>query len=93
MIINDDSRVINKLETTITDDANVVIYDCHMIIVPATGIKSHNLYLNVDHFSTPVLIRHLWQLETIVFLHWCLICTIVGDDEIRLKRFPPVGPL
>ncbi len=25
-------------------------------------------------FSTPVLIRHLWQLKTIVFLHWCLIC-------------------
>ncbi len=21
-------------------------------------------------FSTPVLIRHLWQLKTIVFLHW-----------------------
>ncbi len=23
-------------------------------------------------FSTPVLIRHLWQLKTVVFLHWCL---------------------
>ncbi len=23
--------------------------------------------------STPVLIRHLWQLKTFVFLHWCLI--------------------
>jgi len=27
-------------------------------------------------FSTPVLIRHLWQLKTVVFLHWCLICTV-----------------
>ncbi len=27
-------------------------------------------------FSTPVLIRHLWQLKTIVFLHWCVIHTI-----------------
>ncbi len=26
--------------------------------------------------STPVLIRHLWQLKTVVFLHWCLICTV-----------------
>ncbi len=24
-------------------------------------------------FSTSVLIRHLWQLKTIVFLQWCLI--------------------
>jgi len=27
-------------------------------------------------FSTPVLIRHLWQLKTAVFLHRCLICTV-----------------
>ncbi len=29
------------------------------------------------NFSTPVLIRHLWQLKTVVFLHWCLICTVL----------------
>jgi hypothetical protein len=23
-----------------------------------------------------VLIRHLWQLKIVVFLHWCLICAI-----------------
>jgi hypothetical protein len=28
-------------------------------------------------FSTPVLIRHLWQLKTVVFLHWCLICAVL----------------
>ncbi len=27
-------------------------------------------------FSTPVLIRHLWQLRTAVLLHRCLICTV-----------------
>ncbi len=27
-------------------------------------------------FSTPVLIRNLWQLKTVVFLHWCLICAV-----------------
>jgi hypothetical protein len=37
MIINDDSRVVNKLEASLTDDARVVIYDCHMFIVQATG--------------------------------------------------------
>ncbi len=28
-------------------------------------------------FSMPELIRHLWQLKTVVFLHWCIICTLV----------------
>jgi hypothetical protein len=28
-------------------------------------------------FSTPVLIRHLWQLMTVVFMHWCLICAVL----------------
>ncbi len=28
-------------------------------------------------FSTPVLIRHLWQLKTVVFLHQCLICAVL----------------
>jgi hypothetical protein len=36
-IINDDSRVVTKLASTLTDDARVVIYDCHMFIVQATG--------------------------------------------------------
>ncbi len=27
-------------------------------------------------FSAPVLIRHLWQLDTVVFLHWYLICAV-----------------
>ncbi len=37
MSINDDSRVINKLEASLTDDASVIIYDRHMFIVQATG--------------------------------------------------------
>ncbi len=28
-------------------------------------------------FSIPVLNIHLWQLKTVVFLHWCLICAIL----------------
>jgi hypothetical protein len=35
-IVKDDSRVINKLETSLIDDAVVIIYDCHMFIVQAT---------------------------------------------------------
>jgi hypothetical protein len=41
MIVNDDSRVVNKLEASITDDDRVIIYDRHMFIVQATGV--HNL--------------------------------------------------
>ncbi len=37
-IINDDSRIINKLEASLTDYARVVIYDYHMFIVQATGV-------------------------------------------------------
>ncbi len=40
MIINDDSAVVNKLETSLTDAARVIIYDRHMFIVQATGVFS-----------------------------------------------------
>ncbi len=36
-IINDNSRVINKLEASFTDNMRVIIYDRHMFIVQATG--------------------------------------------------------
>ena len=41
-----------------------------------SGGQSSHLFLNVVHFLTPVLIRHLWQFKTVVFLHWCLIRAI-----------------
>ncbi len=37
MIINDNSRAVNKLEASLTDSARVIIYDCQMFIVQATG--------------------------------------------------------
>ncbi len=46
MIANDDSRVINKLETPITDDASVIIYNHHMFIVPATDLPREASLLN-----------------------------------------------
>ncbi len=39
MIVNDDSRVVNMLETSLTDVARDVIYNCHMFIVQATGVN------------------------------------------------------
>jgi hypothetical protein len=37
-IVNDNSRVVTKLETSLTDNATVVIYDCHMFIAQATDL-------------------------------------------------------
>ncbi len=34
-------------------------------------------------FSTPVLIRHLWQLKTVIFLHWCLMHAVLFVGEIH----------
>ena len=46
------------------------------IYLETSGGQSYHPYLNVAHFLTPVLIRHLWQLKTVVFLHWCGICAV-----------------
>ncbi len=43
-IINDYSRVVTKLENSLTDDARVVIYDHHTFIVHATGLKSLKVF-------------------------------------------------
>ncbi len=37
-IVNDDSRVVNKLEASLTDDARGIIYDRHMFIVQAAVV-------------------------------------------------------
>jgi hypothetical protein len=41
-IVIDDSRVINKLEASFTDDARVIIYDCHVFMVQATVSIFHS---------------------------------------------------
>jgi hypothetical protein len=37
-IINDNSSVVNKLETSLTDDTRVINYNHHMFIVQATRL-------------------------------------------------------
>jgi hypothetical protein len=51
-----------------------------------SGGQSSNLYLNVVHFPTPVLIRQLWQLKTVIFLHWCLMRAV----PLRLQSVTPL---
>jgi hypothetical protein len=40
-----------------------------------SGGQSSNLHLNL----TSVLIRHLWQLKTVVFVHWFVIHAVLLD--------------
>ncbi len=35
-------------------------------------------------FSMPVLIKHLRQLKTVVFLHWSLICVVLMFVKLKL---------
>jgi hypothetical protein len=55
MIVNDDSRVINKLEASLTDDARVFIYDCHMFIVQAID----DVIIQAKYFWLEFQVPHL----------------------------------
>jgi hypothetical protein len=37
-IVNDDARIVNKLDASLTDDTRVIIYDRQMFIIQATGL-------------------------------------------------------
>ncbi len=37
MIVNDDSSIVNLHETSLIDNARVVIYNCHVFTVQATS--------------------------------------------------------
>jgi hypothetical protein len=50
-----------------------------------SGGQNNNLYLNAVHFLTPVLIRHLWQLKTVVSLHGCF-------DSVHVLIFVDARP-
>jgi hypothetical protein len=54
MIVNDDSRVITKLETSLTDDTRVVIYDHHMYIIQATDHRIKGNNFGQRHLLSPV---------------------------------------
>jgi hypothetical protein len=61
-IVNDDSRVGNELETSLTDDARVIIHNCHMFIVQATGWlgwdKADFLPMNNEEYEKKKFLHH-----------------------------------
>jgi hypothetical protein len=48
----------------VNNHLNINIYS----YLETSGGQSSNIFLNVVHFLTPVLVIHLWQLKTVVFL-------------------------
>ncbi len=73
----DDSYSYTMKQRTLRNVYNCLNTNIYSYLETSGG-KSYNLYLKCcSFFSTPVLIRHLWQLKTVVFLHWCLIHAIL----------------
>ncbi len=53
-IVNDNSRVVTKLKTSLTDDTRVVIYDRHMFIVQATAGTKEKM-ADIKFYNPPPL--------------------------------------
>ena len=47
-----------------------------------SGGQSSNQYLNVVHSFNTGVIRHLWQLKTVVLLHWSLIRAVPFNKQL-----------
>jgi hypothetical protein len=82
-IVNYASSVVSEQSFQLIDDARVIIYDHHVFIVQAAGGQSSNFFM-LFMFSTLELIRHLWQLKTVVFMHWCLICALLLNPSCKV---------
>jgi hypothetical protein len=67
------TAVLPMGQRTLRNVNNYLNTNIYSYLETSVGQSSY-LYKKVVHFLTPVLIRHLRQLKTIVFLHWCLIC-------------------
>ncbi len=73
-------------------NVNNCLYTNVYFYLETSGGINYNTYLNVVHFSTPELIRHLWQLKTIFFLHQYVICSVplvllINHGLIKLQTF------
>jgi hypothetical protein len=53
-IVHDDTRVVNKLEASLTDNARVIIYDRHMFIEQATGVVLTALHVLYNPQMGPI---------------------------------------
>ncbi len=47
------TSIINKLETSVNDNARVFIYDCHMFIAQATGVGGSSIFSSSHDTAHP----------------------------------------
>ncbi len=81
MIINDGSRVINKLEASLTDDARVIIYDHHMLIEQATDDNfKMNIWWSSDFIRWPLNNQEVIKTFNISDIAICEQMTETGWD-------------
>jgi hypothetical protein len=62
MIVNENSRVVNKLEALLIDDARVIIYDRHMFIVQPTDV--YTFHRRMLAFTSPIEMTQLQSCST-----------------------------
>ncbi len=72
-IVNDDARIITKLDASLTDDARVVINDYYMFIVQVTGSQ---YVLSME--NNPMLTN-----SGLYYKH----ITIVNDDSSIINKY------
>jgi hypothetical protein len=65
-IVNDDSRVINKLEALLIDDARFIIYGRHVFIVQATDCSTF-IFINLPSKIKP---DWKWLQATNTLVYW-----------------------
>ncbi len=82
-IINDDSRIINKLEASLTDDARVIIYDCHMFIVQTTGWKSFQVQNALAYSASTSLTEKKSFITLLPGVNVIKLFSFVTDDKAQ----------
>jgi hypothetical protein len=60
-ILNDDARIINKRDVSLTDAPSVIIYDRHLFIVQATGASCGS---RIQTFNPRMMRRVLYYCAT-----------------------------
>jgi hypothetical protein len=70
-------------QRTLKNVNNSMTTNIYSYLVTSTVVKVLIYIYMLLIFSTPVLIRHLWQLKTVVFLHWCLIRTVLLFTSVK----------
>ncbi len=68
-----DKQMKQRTLKNVNNCLNTNIYS--YLETPVIKIPIHISLLLI--ISTPELIRHLWQLKTVVLLHRCLICSVL----------------